>query len=145
MKKALKRILAVLLVLIIAAGVIGYIQMHTPEYALYQMVKDMQKDGYEGLQKHLTSEADEKLDSLLNNTLSQAVMSFMGQGDQINEFIDRIQELDWEMDDMLKGKKRAEAYMSFSGPDDLNGTMKVSMVREDHDWKISGISDLTFE
>ena len=145
MKKALKRILAILLVLVIAAGVIGFIQLHTPEYALYQTVKDMQKSGYEGLQKHLTAEADQKLDSLLNNTLTQAFMTVVGQGDQVNEFIDRIQELDWEMDDMLKGKKRAEAEMSFKGPDDLNGSMKVSMIREDHEWKISGISDLTFE
>ena len=53
MKKALKRILAVLLVLIIAAGVIAYIQLHSPEFALYQTVKDMQKSGHEGLQKHL--------------------------------------------------------------------------------------------
>ena len=72
-------------------------------------------------------------------------MTVVGQGDQVNEFIDQIQELDWEMDDMLKGKKRAEAVMSFKGPDDLNGSMKVSMIREDHEWKISGISDLTFE
>lgn len=144
MKKALKRILIVLLVLAVAASVIGYFQMHTPEYALYQTVKDMQKDGYEGLQKHLTAEADQKLDSLLNSTLSQAVMSFMGQGDQVNEFIDHIQELDWEMDDMLKGKKRAEAYMRFQGSDDFSGSMKLSMVREDREWKISSISDLTF-
>jgi len=145
MKKALKRILAVLLILVIAAGVIAYIQLHSPEFALYQTVKDMQESGYEGLQKHLTTEADQKLDSLLNNTLTQAFMTVVGQGDQVNEFIDQIQELDWEMDDMLKGKKRAEAVMSFKGPDDLNGSMKVSMIREDHEWKISGISDLTFE
>lgn len=134
-----------ILVIMTALFVLYRYELSTPEYALYQTMLDVEEQGFEGLQAHLTRDANEKLDSWFENTLVQAVMSFFVQDTDIEVFRDKIQEMEWTVQDILKGKEQTQVVMGFQYEDALSGTISITMIQEDGEWKINSVTYPSFD
>ncbi len=142
MKKAILIISSVLLLLALVVGGFGFYIVSTPEYALKSIIEDVNDSGMEGLTPHLTGKAKETLDAISSVTesgLFNTIIGFINQNDYIGVLKSEIQEIQWEIDDVLKSKENAAVILSFNYEDKLIGTIEISMIRVDGEWKIDGI------
>lgn len=139
MKKAL--FITISIVALIAATIIGmgvYVT-NTPEYALKEMIDDVNASGMDGLYPHLTGEARTTIDavsSVTENNIFNTIVGFIGQSEYVGVLKSEIQEIEWEVDDVLKSKENAAVVLSFNYEDKLIGTIEISMIREEGEWKI---------
>lgn len=142
MKKAL--FITISIVALIAATIIGmgiYVT-NTPEYALKEMIDDVNASGMDGLYPHLTGEARATVDavsSVTENNIFNTIVGFIGQSEYAGVLKSEIQEIKWEVDDVLKSKENAAVVLSFNYEDKLIGTIEISMIREEGEWKVDSI------
>lgn len=116
--------------------------VNTPEYALKTMIDDVNTSGMEGLEPHLTGNAKKTLDtvsSVTSSDLFNTIMGIINQNDYVGVLKSELQEIHWGVDDVLKSNENAAVILSFNYEDKLIGTIEISMIREDGDWKIDGI------
>lgn len=141
MKKAILIISSVVLLLAVVVGFGLYI-VNTPEYALKSIIEDVNDSGMEGLNPHLTEKASEMLDtvsSITESDLFSTIMGFINQNDYISVLKTEIPKIQWGVDDVLKSKENAAVILSFNYEDKLIGTIDISMIREEGNWKIDSI------
>ena len=132
-------IVGLLAVVIVCAGV--YFS-NTPEYALLKMARAVEQDGMEGLRPYLTEETQEKVDEISAIAESELVNSIMGlfnQNDYVGVLKSELQEVQWDVADIMKGKNNAAVILGFNYDDKLIGTIEISMIRKGGDWKIDGL------
>lgn len=142
MKKTILIISSVVLLLAVVVGGFGLYIVNTPEYALKSIIEDVNDSGMEGLEPHLTGKAKETLDmvaSVTESDLFSKIMGFINQNDYIGVLKSEIQEIQWGVDDVLKSKENAAVILSFNYEDKLIGTIEISMIKEEGQWKIDGI------
>jgi hypothetical protein len=142
MKKAILIISSIVLILVVVIGGIGFHIVNTPEYALKSIIEDVNDSGMEGLSPHLTGKAKETLDavsSVTGSDLFNTIMGFVSQNDYIGVLKSEIQEIQWEVDYVLKSKENAAVVLSFNYEDKLMGTIEISMIREEGKWKVDSI------
>lgn len=148
MKKAL--FITISIVALIAATIIGmggYVT-NTPEYALKEMIDDVNASGMDGLYPHLTGEARTTIDavsSVADNNIFNTIVGFISQSEYVGVLKSEIQEIQWSVSDVLKSKDNASVILSFNYDDKLVGTIELSMVREDGEWKIDGLEFPEFD
>lgn len=142
MKKTILIISSVVLLLAVVVGGFGLYIVNTPEYALKSIIEDVNDSGMEGLNPHLTGKAKETLDmvaSVTESDLFSKIVGFINQNDYIGVLKSEIQEIQWGVDDVLKSKENAAVILSFNYEDKLIGTIEISMIKEEGQWKIDGI------
>ncbi len=138
-------IVALIAVTIIGMGV--YVT-NTPEYALKEMIDDVNASGMDGLYPHLTGEARATIDavsSVTGNSIFNTIVGFISQSEYVSVLKSEIQKIQWEVDNVLKSKDNASVILSFNYDDKLVGTIELSMVREDGEWKIDGLEFPEFD
>lgn len=148
MKKTVLIIVSIvtLIVAIIIGG--GIYIVNTPEYAIKKMIKDVNDSGLEGLYPYLTDEAKETIDtvsSITDNNIVNSIIGLVSQSEYINVLKSEIQEIQWEVKDVLKSKESATVILSFNYKDKLIGTIELSMIREDGDWRIDELAFPKFD
>lgn len=142
MKKALLIIVSTVVLITVAAIGIGIYITNTPEYALKEVIADVNDSGIEGLYLHLTSEARETIDaafSVAENGALTSIIGLISQSEYIGVLKSEIQGIQWDIDDVLKSKENASVILSFSYEDKLVGTIELSMTREEDEWRIDGL------
>ena len=106
------------------------------------MRKDVQEQGIAGIKPYLTEngqEAMEKITSLAENDLVGLIVGLLGKEDAINTFTQEIQQIHWELDDIIKSSKNARVILAFNYKEKLTGTIEISMVRQGGEWRIDGV------
>ena len=142
MKKVVIIISSVILLLAVIAGGLGMYIVNTPEYALKTMIDDVNTSAMEGLEPHLTCKAKETIDAVsyvTDSNIFNTIMRFIDQNDYAGVLKSEIQEIQWEVDDILKSKENAAVILSFNYEDKLIGTIEISMIRDEGKWKIDSI------
>lgn len=142
MKKAIVFIFSIVLLLAVISGGIGMYIVNTPEYVLKTMIDDVNTSGMAGLESHLTGNAKETLDtvsSIAGSDLFNTLIGFINQNDYVSVLKSEVQEVQWEVDNVLKSNENAAVILSFNYEDKLIGIIEISMIREKGDWKIDGI------
>lgn len=148
MKKALT--IFVPIAALLAAAVIGigiYIR-NTPQYALKDALEDVQAAGVEGLSPHLTNKAQKTFDTIsatAEGELFDSVIETVKQNNYVQILKSKMQEVQWSIQDVLKGKKDARVIISFDYKDKIKGTVELSMVKEGGEWKIDGMGFPKFD
>ncbi|MBQ7087428.1 MAG: hypothetical protein IJM96_08150 [Clostridia bacterium] len=59
--------------------------------------------------------------------------------DDITVLKEKLQQTKWDVVDIMKGENNAVAILSFEYDEDLSGTMEVSMIKEEKEWKIDSL------
>ena len=123
----------------------------SPEYVLGKAFMDIKKSGLNGLRPYLTKEANKKVD--LIQAVSSGIDLFSGIGsftgsstDSKNEsskaagfLLEKLSECEFEYKDMLKGSESAKAVIAFKYKDSMEGTVDISMIKQDKEWKIDNL------
>lgn len=142
MKKALKFIIALVLIAAVAGGGFFFYITTTPEYALKKTIDDMEELGVEGLKKHLTAEALETIETVEDFTDVTGMFGlFSGSGDvsALEALLGSMAETEWTVGDVLKGKEKCEVEIGFNHKDSVVGTIEITMLKEEGEWKIDGL------
>lgn len=141
MKKVLLVFICIALVAIVATiPVINLIM--SPEYSLRQIQKDIQSDGIDGLMPHLTGPAKTTVETVvkvLNNPLVQSAVGIIADSEIPKLVSAGIENIDWEMTDILKSKDRAEVIVHFEYDSSFSGEIRIKLIKENKEWKISGV------
>ena len=115
----------------------------SPESTLKQAFKDLKAGGIDGVKKHLTESALEKLNNIeawttypLFDIITNAVA-----GSSKDELIkEKIAGCDWTIVDVLKGKEQAKGIVCFEHKDGFSGTVDVVLVKDGLSWKIDSLN-----
>ena len=143
MKKATLILIIIALVLVIAVVCAAVYFFNSPQYALMQIMKDVKAQGLEGLEPHLTGNATdmlEKVTSASQNPLLSAVFSLLIPDKYLEVVKSELQNITWNVEDILTSRKRAVVILSFDYEGDITGTINLSMLRTDSGWKIDDVS-----
>ena len=103
------------------------------------------------MRPYLTEEANKKVD--LIQAVSTGIDLFSGIGklagasaDPKNEtkkavgfLLEKLSECEFEYKDMLKSPDSARAVIAFRYRDVMEGTIDISMIRQDREWKIDNL------
>ena len=120
----------------------------SPEYALTNAFEDIKKSGLDGLKKHLTSNALKNVQTVESLSgrpeLSMFTSAFMG-GNAAVFLLDKLQECEWTIKDVMKGSEASKAVVGFDYQDKMTGTIELKMIKEDSVWKIDGLAMPKFE
>ena len=117
---------------------IGFLKRIDPEYVLEKAFEDLRKTGIDGLKPYLTSAAQSKFDTL--RTVAGGVSLFTGtSGNALTLLLDKLSECEWTIRDVMKGSETAKGIVGFKYEDILEGTVGLSMIKEDKEWKIDNL------
>lgn len=141
MKKVLTVIICIALMAIaVSVPIINF--MLSPEYSLRQIQKDIKSDGIDGLMPHLTGSAKATVETavkVLNNPLVQSAVDILADS-EISKLVSAgIENISWEMTDILKSKDRADVIVHFEYDSSFSGEIRIKLIKENKEWKISGV------
>ena len=148
MKKAILITISVLVLIATMITGIGFYVTSTPEYALKETIDDVRDSGIEGLYPHLTDKARTTIDtvsSVMDNNIFNTILGFIDQNEYVSVLKSEIQEIQWNLSDVLKSKENASVILSFNYDDKLAGTIELSMIREEGEWKIDELEFPEFD
>lgn len=143
MKKKISVAVIIFLLLAVVAAGAGISIRNSPEYALLTMAKEVKASGMEGLEPYLTGEVlatVEQIDTLSENKVVGAISSILNAEHYMERLKTELVQMEWELDDIRKSSGQAQISLGFNYKDTLTGTISLTMVREDGEWKINGIS-----
>ena len=134
----------------------GIMKRISPEYVLKNAIEDMRLSGLDGLKSYLTSNALKTIDTVLKfssgvDLFTGGLGVLMGQsgsgntsGASVRFLLDKLAELDWGIMDVLKGSDSAKGVLGFSYEDKVDGTIEVTLIKEDKEWRIDTLNTPKF-
>lgn len=141
MKKVLTVIICIaLMAMAVSVPIINF--MLSPEYSLRQIQKDIKSDGIDGLMPHLTGSAKATVETavkVLNNPLVQSAVDILSDSEIPKLVSAGIENISWEMTDILKNKDRADVIVHFEYDSSFSGEIRIKLIKENKEWKISGV------
>lgn len=143
MKKFFIIVVSAIVVVALAVGGFAFYKVSTPEYALAQTIMDVDSSGISGLKKHLTADALEKVESVeewTDTPVVSSVLTMMTQESAISFLKSKMALIEWDVEDVLKGRNRANVAVGFNYKENIVGTIEITMIKENHAWKISGFN-----
>ena len=117
----------------------GLMKRISPEYVVEHAIEDMRTAGLEGLKPYLTDKAEKNVNTIIS--VSSGVSLLTG-GNQVSYFFERLADCDWTVVEILKGSESAKAILGFafrSGADEIEGTLQLTLIKEDKEWRIDGV------
>lgn len=143
----MKKIIIVAVITVIIGIIIGefFYITNTPEYALSKTMKDINADGLTGLKKHLTSNAVDTVENLEVWMNEDSSLSSITQSIVSGLLINKLSEIKWKVEDILRGKKETDVVIGFNYNDSIIGTISIKMLKESGEWKIDSLSYPHFE
>ena len=117
----------------------GFMKKISPEYVVEHAIADMKLSGLEGLKPYLTDKAEKNVQTIL--TVSSGVNLITGSN-KVSVFFARLAEYDWTVTEIMKGSESAKAVLAFSisnGTDEIAGTLQLTLIKEEKEWRIDGV------
>ena len=147
MKKALYIVIPIIVIVLSIGIYFGASVLDSPEYALMQIGKDVEESGVDGLTPHLTGEAQETVSaitSITENKLVNSILTFLGKDDYTSILKSNLQDVEWSLVNILKGDNKADVVLGFNYNEKLIGEIEFNMIKDDGEWKISGLEQPKF-
>ena len=114
----------------------------SPEYALNEAYADVKEEGMAGLKRHLTANALKSIESIESiASLSTIVVG----SNPTNFLISKMAELEYVVNDVLKGSDTARCMVAFNYEDSVEGTIEIGMVKEEKEWRIDSLKNPRFD
>ena len=130
-------------VLIVLLGVGGFFiyKTTTPEYALLRIINDTKTSGLSGLKPHLTENALKTVNSVEEWSENSGILGSLtafATNTAAGFLKSKVDDIDWSLEDVLRGKNTSEAVIGFNYKDLVTGTISIRLVKENGEWKIGG-------
>ena len=141
---------------------IGFMKRLSPQYVLEKAIEDIKKTGIDGLKPYLTYEGRNQFEKA--RKFSGGMDMFTGGMDMFNGGMDLLtggmgmlmsqanpennsvkalhflmenaSDCDWKIMDVLKGSESSKGIVGFRYEDIIKGTVELSMIHENKEWKI---------
>ena len=142
MKKVLYIVIPILVIVLSVGIYFGISVINSPEYALMQIANDIEESGVDGLMPHLTEEAQETvsaISSITENKIINSILSIIGNDDYVGVLKSHLKNVEWTLDDILVGDKKADVVLGFNYNKKLIGTIEIKMIQDNGEWKVSGL------
>ena len=123
----------------------SFMKKISPEYVIENAIKDVRTSGIEGLKPYLTENAENKVEKI--RSISSGIDILIGSN-KVSFLINRLADCEWEVIDILKGSESAKGIVRFkyiTETEDIEGTIELSLIKEDKEWKIDGVEMPQFE
>ena len=94
---------------------------------------------------YLTENAEMKVEKI--RSISSG-MDILTGSNRISLLINRLADCEWTVIDILKGSESAKGIVAFkyiTEEDDIEGSVELTMIKEDKEWKIDGVEMPKFE
>ena len=117
----------------------------SPEYVIENVIKDVRTSGIDGLKTYLTENAQNKVEKI--RSFSSGIDILTGSN-KASFLINRLSDCEWTVIDILKGTESAKGIVGFkyiTEEDDIEGTIELTMIKEDKEWRIDGVEMPVFE
>ena len=142
MSKTFKILLGVILsISVIGVGAWLYITS-TPEYALHKTHEDIEERGLEALKDHVTDTLKKEIElveGISGNAFVKMIVGAAVSDDVAEAVVSEFKQIEWTRDDVIRSQKQAQVILCFRYKDKLSGTIPIKMIKENREWKISGI------
>ncbi|MBR4445747.1 MAG: hypothetical protein IKS37_07635 [Solobacterium sp.] len=142
MSKTFKILLGVILsISVIGVGAWLYITS-TPEYALHKTHEDIEERGLEALKDHVTDTLKKEIElveGISGNAFVKMIVGAAVSDDVAEAVVSEFKQIEWTRDDVIRSQKQAQVILRFRYKDKLSGTIPIKMIKENREWKISGI------
>ena len=142
--KRIRILVAAIVLLILLVGAISIVTIiSSPEYALAKMKSAIKEDGINGITPYLTGDAEaivEKVISISDNSFLHSITSYLSDSKYFVRFVNELSEVEWSIVEILRSRNSAKVNVSFNYSDKLEGVIELSLVREEHEWKIEKVS-----
>lgn len=141
---------------------IGFMKRMSPQYVLEKAIEDIRKTGIDGLKPYLTYEGRNQFEKARKSTggmdmfaggmdmftggmdiLAGGMGMFMSQanpenntGKALNFLMENASGCEWKIIDVLKGSETSKGMVGFEYKDIMAGTVELSMIHENKEWKI---------
>lgn len=106
-----------------------------------QIANDIEESGVDGLMPHLTEEAQETvsaISSITENKTINSILSIIGKDDYVGILKSHLKNVEWTLDDILVGNKKADVVLGFNYNEKMIGTIEIKMIQDNGEWKVSG-------
>ena len=117
----------------------------SPEYVIEHAIADVKTSGLEGLKPYLTENAEKKVDTI--RLVSNSVDLFTGSN-MVSLLLNKLSDCEWHVVDIMKGSESAKGIVGFrfeNGGDIISGTVELTLIKEDKEWRIDGVEMPKFE
>lgn len=117
----------------------------SPEYVIDHAIADMRISGMDGLKPYLTENAEKRLETI--NLVSSGVDLFTG-GSTASLLLNKLSDCEWTVIDIMKGSESSKGIVGFefeNGEDVIKGTIELTLIKEDKEWRIDGVEMPKFE
>ena len=124
---------------------IKFMKKISPEYVIEHAITDVKASGIEGLKPYLTENAAKKVDTI--RLVSNGVDLFTG-GNMVSLLLNKLSDCEWYVVDIMKGSESAKGVVGFkfeNGEDIISGTVELTLIKEDKEWRIDGVEMPKFD
>ena len=119
----------------------------SPEYVIEHAIKDVKASGISGLKPYLTEEAQKKVEKAqtVSDGLNIVATLATGTENPVKILIRQLAYCDITVEDIIKGSESAKGIVRFKYGEAMEGTVELSLIKEDKEWKIDNIAMPNFE
>ena len=71
--------------------------------------------------------------------------SNQGSGEEMSFLLNHVKDCEWTVKDVKKASETAKGIVGFKYEDILEGTLELSMIKEEKEWKIDDLKMPTFD
>ena len=124
---------------------LGFMKKISPEYVVEHAIKDVKSTGIDGLKPYLTENA-EKNGATIKNV--SGGVSLLTGSNKVSVLLDKLADCNWTVVEILKGSESANAIVGFAiktKSEEIEGTIRLTLIKEDKEWKIDGVEMPKFE
>ena len=133
-------------IIAITIGVMVY-STTTPKYSLLKTARDIDRMGFSGLEMHLTDSAKEALmlpsvSDMIDDESLGSIFDMVTDGAKdttLGWLKAKLGDCQWSLVKITQKGGEAEATIRFNYNEKIIGTIPITMLHEDGEWKIDGI------
>ena len=141
MSKALKIVIALLLVIVLGVGGYLFYLFNSPQYTLSRIVKEINENGFTAVEPYLTGNARQtyqKVESLIRNPLVSLALAATPVQKAVSAMSKGAGNLKAEYRDVRQGGKKATITLHLKAAS-FEGDIQLEMIQE-NGWKIEDVA-----
>lgn len=87
----------------------------------------------------------DNMGKVTDNQIVGALVGLLGLEDDIAIFKENLDNMKWEVEDIMKGENNTRVILDFEYNEDVEGSVEISMIKQEKEWKIDGFEMPQFD
>ena len=87
----------------------------------------------------------DNIGKVTDNQIVGALVGLLGLEDDIAIFKENLDNMKWEVEDIMKGENNTRVILDFEYNEEVEGSVEISMIKQEKEWKIDGFEMPQFD